>query len=379
MPSPFKPSRGTASCIKLGTSLVTQYQPQTVDDSGGDHRLGVEAPDSCSRPSVKFQRMRDKQDTGVPRDGKGTGEVKRVALKDGSTLTFKRSGRISTPKELRRRCWVDGRVEGESVSTHEGPDIDDFWAIAGAQYFASYQLFTLQPSMNSEEGRDREDAFGRKCMGGMCFALELWWSSETDNVPVPVANKLPEQRIVDASINWEARFAAATMSLNLIHRQIFYAAYFRRNWLQTSNLSLTVQPRYWRSRCSRNQLRVFPVRTRCSGLRGYRSNQHYSMGQDADSAAIGDPGVGIWVPSSTVFPSLCWTGLKTSKRLGVSFDSADFIGKVYRVQLLWTTRWSQTFRMRECDQAARRQGITRSIRENLYWLKTGWRCLSVLG
>ncbi len=37
-------------------------------------------------------------------------------------------------------------------------------------------------------------------MGGMCVALELW-SFETDNVPVPVANKLPEQQIADASMH----------------------------------------------------------------------------------------------------------------------------------------------------------------------------------
>ncbi len=100
--------------------------------------------------------------------------------------------------------------------------------------------------MNSEEGRDGEDVFGRKwygagwvlfsSMGGMCVALELW-SFETDNIPVPVANKLPEQQIADASmafvmakakaheqishLNWEAQLAAATIILHLIHRQIF--------------------------------------------------------------------------------------------------------------------------------------------------------------
>ncbi len=119
------------------------------------------------------------------------------------------------------------------------------------------------------------------------------------------------------------------------------AAYFRRNWLQTSTLSLTVQPRYRRSRRSRSQLRVFPVRTRCSGLRGYRNDQHYSIGQDADSAAIGDPGAGIWVPSSTLFSSLCRTRLKNIEVTQSLVRFSRFL-LARRVQLLWTTRWSQT-------------------------------------
>ncbi|SJL08063.1 uncharacterized protein ARMOST_11422 [Armillaria ostoyae] len=242
------------------------------------------------------------------------GEVNRAALKDGSTLTFKCSGRIDAPKarasvclkELCRRRWVDGRVEGECVSTREGPDIDHFGVITGAQCCASHQLSTLQECAAYERPR-RQDiarATNNRYFGGNGF----------------------------------------------------FSPVFRHGVLQTQ-LAPDVQTLINRSTMI-SEVPTQPQSTSCFPR------------QDADSTAIGDPGAGIWVPSSTVFSSLCRTRLKTSKRLGVSFDSADFIGKVYRVQLLWTTRWSQTFRIRECGQAVRCQG-TQPIRENPYWPKTG--------